>query len=358
MGTKLVKRFFLFIFTTISICSFFSIEIVSIQNIGQPKLPLFIDDRQAESSIGFAEISWISKEKILYGRNPLYWIVDLENNEINEYIELETIITDEPGVLISAIGFNAAVIYYGNFLKRNYLLVFENPSMILSIDQKIYNALRVKPTFDPSSDLLPFLSYDWSYELLGSHKIVPRPIYEPEDVGYSLQYSETDTLLLLPPDYAEFRGGGNANMIAVSFNKFRIAAVVNFYRVKETDPLRYGWLLFVMKVEYDGIVTTDQPIYSEPDISSQIKFIQSSNTSFKVIDADNYEKITNGSEDFWYLIRTETGEGWIFGENVIIENQNWQERIKVRGPKIDRYLLLSRSIDGKLTYESVIDLLE
>lgn len=171
--------------------------------------------------------------------------------------------------------------------------------------------------------------------MLGGHAIVPRPVYGSDDVGFSLRHAETGELQLLPPGFFEFRDIGSAAFAAVSFDRFHIALVAGIVRREETDPYDWGWNLWVMRVVYDGAIRIADELRSEPSWESPAVGRLDADTAVRVHDADRYTVTESGEEDFWYQVKHEGGFGWIFGTSLIIEGENWQERLDDRGRPLD-----------------------
>jgi hypothetical protein len=151
----------------------------------------------------------------------------------------------------------------------------------------------------------------------------------------SLWNATTGEMSLLLPGFVEFRGIGNYTMVAVSFDRFRIAAVANVARASEDEPQRLGWPLYLMRVEYEGRAAQGTTVYQKPSETSAAIGQLSGNEPLRVVDAANYQYREGGEQDFWYKVETPRGAGWVFGSDLLIEGQDWRGRLELRGEPLD-----------------------
>jgi len=316
----------------VGVSSVAGIEIVDVRRLGEPELPTEFVTNDPRMEPGFARVAWIDRDTILYNRTPLYWRVNVREGTFSHIVDIEEHARQHRSSSAIAVkGADAAVVRYGRLSEAQHGFYSTGTGWI-STDEHVYHRLRIRPTFD--SDV-PGLVNDWEYRLLGGHAIVPRPVYGSDDVGFSLRHAETGELQLLPPGFFEFRDIGSAAFAAVSFDRFHIALVAGIVRREETDPYDWGWNLWVMRVVYDGAIRIADELRSEPSWESPAVGRLDADTAVRVHDADRYTVTESGEEDFWYQVKHEGGFGWIFGTSLIIEGENWQERLDDRGRPLD-----------------------
>lgn len=87
----------------------------------------------------------------------------------------------------------------------------------------------------------------------------------------------------------------------------------------------HGYNTYVVEfsVIYDGIINDDRVRYrSEAGLDGEIRGHLNRNDKVKVIDRNDKKQKIDGLEDYWYLVRTETGqEGWMYGAYIDIEGK-------------------------------------
>ena len=322
------------------------IEIVDVRRLGEPEVPPeYLNNRDPRSQLGFAEIAWIGRDTILYKRTPLYWQVDIRDGTFLRLLAVEDNVTTRTSGSFGVEQADAALIDHGNIFEGTLYGFYSVETGWIDIDRNTFDRLWMQPTFI-NRELRAELAYDWEYRLLGGHAIVPRPVYGPDDIGFSLRHAETDDLQLLPPGFFEFRDIGSAAFTAVSFDRFRIALVAGIVRREETDPYDLGWNLWVMRAIYDGTVRIAYDLRSEPSWESPVVARLDADTTVTVHDADRYTVTESGEEDFWYRVEHEGGAGWIFGGSLLIEGEDWRERLEDRGRPLDVEALFGEVGEG------------
>ena len=137
---------------------------------------------------------------------------------------------------------------------------------------------------------------------------------------------------MLPPGFLEFRGIGSQAFVAVSFDRFRLALKAQYIRRPEEIDEEYPEsFIFMMRVAYDGTLRVPADIRSEPSWESPITGWLNAGTVVKVQDANIYTLTDSGEEDFWYRVESDIHTGWVFGGSLIIEGEDWRERLEDRG---------------------------
>lgn len=332
--TKQFIAVFLFIIV-VGFSSVTGIEIVDVRRLGKPELPLeFLNNRDPRKQLGFAEISWIDRDILLYKRTPLYWQVDIDTGTFLRLTAVEDNITTRTSGAYSVQQADSALIDHGNIFEGLMYGFYSVKTGWIDINRAVFDHLWLQPTF-VNPEVRAQLAYDWEYRLLGGHTIIPRPIYGSGDIGVSLKQADTGKIEILPTGFFEFRDNGNYTLTAVSFDRFRIALVAGIVRREETDPYDLGWNLWVMRVVYDGRLRNTDDLKSAPSWESPTIAQLDANAAVRVHDADQYTVAESGEEDFWYRVDYAGETGWIFGGSLIIEGENWQERLDDRGRPLD-----------------------
>lgn len=335
-----------FLFATVGVALVSAIEIVDVRRLGEPELPLeYLNSSDLRRQLGFAEIAWIGRDTLLYNRSPLYWQADIRNGRFSRLYAVEDNVTTRFSGAYGVEQADAALIDFGNIFEGTLYGFYSIETGWIDIDRNMFDRLWLQPTFI-NDELRAQLAYDWEYRLLGGHAIVPRPVYGASDIGFSLRYAETGELELLPPGFYEFRDIGSAALAAVSFDRFRIALVAGIVRRKKTDPYDLGWNLWVMRAVYDGTVRVADDLRSEPSWESPAVARLDAGTAVRVDDADQYTVTASGEEDFWYRVEHDGGSGWIFGGSLMIEGEDWRERLEDRGRPLDVAALFGEVVAG------------
>ena len=310
------------------------IEIVDVRRLGEPELPPEFRTGDPFDEPGFAEIAWIGRDTLLYKRTPLYWRVDLAGGTFLRIAEVENNVTTRISRVYGVEQTDAALVQHGKIFEELLYAFFSVETGWIDIDRSTFDRLWIRPTF-VNNELRAQLAYDWEYRLLGGHAIVPRPVYGADDIGFSLRHADTGETKPLPIGFFEFRDNGNSTLTAVSFDRFRIALAARIVRQEETDPYDWGWNLWVMRAVYDGAVRIADELRSEPSWESPVVAPLDVGTAVRVHDADRYTVTESGEEDFWYRVEHEGGAGWIFGGSLMIEGEDWRERLTGRGRPLD-----------------------
>ena len=333
----------------ISILPAAAIEIVDIRGLGNDEVPEipweYLRSNDIKLSFIFPEIMWIGRDKLLYKISPLYWSGDIISGNFSRISEIEDHIpirfdTDSRPVT----QFDAAVIKNWKSMDESVYGFYSVQTGWIDIDRSMYRRLKRFPMDEEtkrlsrSADGLIF----WKYRLLGGHVIVPRPAYYDINYGpvitydFSLRHAETGELQMLPPDFPEFRNIGSAACVAVSFDRFRLALTAGHIRRPEGIDEEYPEShIFVMRVVYDGTLRVPADIRSEPSWESPVTGRLNAGTVVKVQDADIYTLTDSGEEDFWYRVESDIHTGWVFGGSLIIEGEDWGERLEGRGRPLD-----------------------
>ena len=333
----------------ISILPAAAIEIVDIRGLGNDEVPEvpqeYLMSSDIKMSLGLGELAWIDRDKLLYKRSPLYWSGDIVSGNFSRISEIEKRApiryTDSRPVT----QFDAAVIKHWKSMDESLYGFYSVQTGWIDIDRSIYRRLSLFPSDEEtkrlsrSADGLMF----WKYHLLGGHVIVPRPAYDDPinygpDITYglSIRHAETGELQMLPPGFLEFRGIGSQAFVTVSFDRFRLALKAQYIRRPEEIDEEYPEsFIFVMRVVYDGTLRVPADIRSEPSWESPVTGGLNAGTVVKVQDADIYTLTDSGEEDFWYRVESDIHTGWVFGGSLIIEGEDWRERLEDRGRPLD-----------------------
>ena len=322
------------LFVVAGMSSVTAIEIVDVRRLGEPELPPEFATNDLRMEPGVAQVVWIGQDTLLYKRVPLYWQVDVRNGTFLRLLSVEDSITTKASGAYSVERADAAFIDHGNFFDETLYGFYSVETGWVDVDRGTFDRLRVRQTFI-NRELRAQLAYDWEYQLLGGHAIVPRPVYGSDDIGFSLRYAETGELQLLPPGFFEFRDTGHHMLTAVSFDRFRIALAARIVRREETAPYDWGWNVWVMRAVYDGATSIAEDLRSAPSWESPVVVRLDGGTAVQVCDADRYTVTESGEEDFWYRVEHEGGAGWIFGGSLMIEGEDWRERLADRGRPLD-----------------------
>lgn len=329
----------------ISVLPAAAIEIVDIRGLGNAEIPReYMMSIEPKMSLGFPEVTWIGRDKLLYRLSPLYWSGNIVSGNFSRISEIEkrapTRFTDSTPVT----QFDAAVIEHSKSMDEWVYGFYSVQTGWIDIDRSMYLRLSQFPSDEEtkrlsrSADGLIF----WKYRLLGGHVIVPRPAYDDinygPDITYglSIRHAETGELQMLPPGFLEFRGIGSATLVDVSFDRFRLALTAMYISPSEEIDEEYRESnIFVMRVVYDGTLRVPADIRSEPSWESPVTGRLNAGTVVKVQDADRYTLTDSGEEDFWYRVESDIHTGWVFGGSLIIEGEDWRERLEDRGRPLD-----------------------
>lgn len=319
-----------------------TIEIIDVRGLGKPEVPLeYMSTFDPKMTLGTPQIAWIGRDKLLYKRAPLYWIGDIINGNFSRIVEIEdrgrTRFTDSNPVTQA----DAAAIKHSKSMDESLYGFYSVQTGWIDIDQNTFHLIRLNPAFE-TDELGGELLFDWEHPLLGGHAIVPRPVYEQDsialshNIGFSLRHAGTGELSILPPGFLKFRDFGNWSFAAVSFDRFRLALTAGDIRPSEEIDEKYrGSNIFVMRVVYDGTLRVPADIRSEPSWESPVTGRLNAGTVVKVQDADIYTLTDSGEEDFWYRVESDIHTGWVFGGSLIIEGEDWRERLEDRGRPLD-----------------------
>ena len=320
-----------------------TIEIIDVRGLGKPEVPpeymsTFFDPKM---TLGTPQIAWIGRDKLLYERAPLYWSGDIISGNFSRISEIEkrtpTWYTHSNPVT----QFDAVAIEHSKSMDELLYGFYSVQTGWIDIDQNTFHLIRLNPAFE-TDEFGGELPFDWEHPLLGGHAIVPRPVYEQDsialsyNIGFSLRHAETGELSILPPGFLKFRDFGNWSFAAVSFDRFRLALTAGDIRPSEEIDEEYRRSnIFVMRVVYDGTLRVLADIRSEPSWESPVTGRLNAGTVVKVQDADRYTLTNSGEEDFWYRVESDIHTGWVFGGSLIIEGEDWRERLEDRGRPLD-----------------------
>ncbi len=306
-----------------------ALEISYVKSLGEPKLPI----GKADYQLAFAQIAWIGRTQLLYNRSPHYWGLDVTTGSFVRLPDVENRVEGISSGALAMARADSAVLDYGRIFHLKYA-AFGYEYGWRDIDEATYEKLAVHPIVNnPTPD--PRLHYDWEYGLLGNYALVPRPIYDSDTCGISVREPKGSTLIKLPVEYYEFKNISSYAEVAISFDRFRIAVVGQIVRQKATGPYELGWRVYLLKAIYDGAAAVDATVHADPSSSSGEVGRIEKNTRLRATDAMNYETDKAGRQDFWYFVETDQTRGWVFGGDLLIEGQTWQERLQLRGEPVD-----------------------
>lgn len=327
----MVKLLFLLCGSLLWLCPAAAIEITLAKSLGQPELPA----GKAEWQLGFAQIAWIGRDKLIYNRTPHYWELDINNGTFTRLFEIEQRVGNDSSMAIAMERADSAVLDYGPLFDVKYA-VFDVKHGWHDIDQTTYKKLAVYPIVENSEEL----HYDWEYRLLGDYRLVPRPIVHGDNCGLSLREPRGGKLRRLPTEFFEFRNICNCTELALSFDRFRVAAVGEIVKQKPDSSWELGWRVYLLRVIYDGEVQRPVKVHNAPSDASEEMGSLDSGARVRVTEAMNYEKDPSDRQDFWYRVEDSQASGWVFGGDLLIEGQTWTERLKLRGEPLDLDALL------------------
>ncbi|MEO0250121.1 MAG: SH3 domain-containing protein, partial [candidate division WOR-3 bacterium] len=250
-------------------------------------------------------------------------------------LEIEQRVGDESSSAHAMARADGAVLDYGPVFHVKHA-VFDIQHGWRDIDKKTYKELVVYPIVEDSKELL----FDWEYRLLGDYRLVPRPIVQRDNCGVSLREPREGKLRRLPTEFYELLNICSCGELALSFDRFRIAVVGQIVRRKPDSPYELGWLVYLLRVIYEGSVEAPVVLRSSPNASSSEAGRLGAKARLRVVEAMNYEKEPSGRQDFWYRVEDGKLSGWVFGGELLIEGQGWKERLKLRGEPLDLEALL------------------
>jgi hypothetical protein len=308
-----------------------AIEIALAKSLGQPEVP----EGKAEWQLGFAQIAWIGRDKLIYNRTPHYWKLDVNTGEFTRILEIEQRVGEDSSMGKAMARADSAVLNYGRLFSKKYA-VFDIKRGWKDIDQTTYKKLAVYPIVENSEEL----HFDWEYRLLGDYRLVPRPIVHGDNCGLSLQEPRGGKLHRLPKEFYDFRNICSYAELALSFDRFRLAVVGEIVKQKPDSPWELGWRVYLLRITYDGSVESPVSLRSSPSASSEEVGRLEVNIRVRVTEAMNYDKDQADRQDFWYRVESGQASGWVFGGDLLIEGQSWSERLKLRGEPVDLDALL------------------
>ena len=331
-----------------------SIEIVDIRGLDHPEVPQeYTMTSDPAMSLGLPELSWIGNDTLLYKQSPLYLSGYTVSGSFSRILEIEKYIVGKYDHLNSVTQADAVAIAYGKSMGYEYLYGFySTENGWIDIDRSTYDRLIMLPEDEefnrriinsPDRELINF----WEHRLLGGYAIVPSPVYDVDNYGLSIHYSETMDWQIISPYFIELRSAGSPAFVAVSFDRFRLALTASYIRLAEpVDTDEPQPFIFVMRVVYDGELRESEDIRSEPSWDSPITGRLNAGTEVKVQDADRYTVTDSGEEDFWYRVESGIHSGWVFGGSLIIEDEDWQGRLEDRGRPLDLSPLTAGAAGG------------
>ena len=342
-----MKKIFLIFLFLINSYTLFPIEIEFIKHLDEVDYNQYRQEALKRSNHmihGIQEISWIAKNLLLYERDSVFVIHDTLNDDYVVNQDIGKVIGSRFVSINPAEGSDFVVIDSGDYRNQNYW-IYSNQFGIRELGSyNILNSLKDKSMV--ISEKRGIGSY-WEKSLLGGYSIVNAVVavgdntyfHEGEEFAVALKAPGTEELMILPQEYHSARNNGNYSMTAVSFDRFRLAIFSGVILKEEYNgprwkiPLESGILVF--NIEYEGTLLSEEKIYKSPSFDSDVIGLIEHETVVKVSEADNYEVLESGKEDFWYYIEASHLSGWLHGTALLIENQTWQDRLEIRGPVLN-----------------------
>ena len=303
-----------------------AVEIVLEKEFGEPNTNGF--------RAGYSNAFWIDHDEILISRYPLRWVVDIAEGVFSGFSEID--IDPEFHITFSAVENNdGAVFFYGKVgpFEDRYYGYYSISTGWVTIEQDDYHTLKLVPPKE-SHKIEGTGIFDWKQNLYGDYSLVPRPVYNYDFTGISIS-SQNDEISI-PVEFQEFYNIGNMTMTSIRFDRMRIAVIANHLkRTAEDEGYESGWPIFLLKVIYDGHPHEQSILYSEPSWEAEEIGTLPDNIALKISDTANYTVLESGIEDFWYYVESDIGNGWIFGGDLIMEGENWEDRLNDRGAPLD-----------------------
>ncbi|AHC14395.1 SH3 domain-containing protein [Salinispira pacifica] len=343
MTINILRKFVVLLLTSMSI---YGIE-VSLDreyNIPDPSQyfdelePIFNSRRWSGSS---PWVYWLASGDLFVFQGPFHWKLELENGQYSRLREWEA---------FTEYGFGTRPASFRNndFIVLRYGSIFEGPRKA-GIFSEQWEPLMIGTEFNEISlgrirrrvedDRQP---YGWHVDLLGEYSIINRPVVEDFDeritfgefqTFLSLVGPENDMLYHIPTEFASLRIAGNYPSISVSFDRFRIAIVVIAEQIDQNTELKGVWKIYTLNVTYEARTDKDIQVFSSPGADSQIIGTVTSDIQLIAMDTANYER--NGEiQDFWYQVKSNSIEGWVYGGDLLIEGNSWRDRLSNRGELI------------------------
>lgn len=288
-------------------------------------------------TVNISGVYWINEDKILLHGVPFYFIADINSGIVSRAYEIEKIMGIRNPSSANLVGKNYIVFRRGRIFDLKYFIFDYNHGFkeLSGLDE--YKGLA-KYMPRKGKDSL----YDWERFLLGKHRIVPAPkyelgehiIYDTYEYGVSFLKNGVEEIIIAPEGFFAVRNLGSMAYTSVSFDKFQIAIYSDAIIKDEKD---FGdWrkvesALLIFEVEYDGKLTKDVYLKKEPSYTSSDISMLKSGTEVLVTDADNYVRDHKGMEDYWYYVSYNGTTGWVFGGDLLIEGEKWEDRLVSRG---------------------------
>jgi len=170
----------------------------------------------------------------------------------------------------------------------------------------------------------------WRYVLYGGYTIEPGPTRDLEMLDVGLYRPDGPLVTTLPTEFHRLMNFGNYSMVAVTQDRFRIALIGQ--RVQRTPESRVkgGWDLFILAVAYDGSILNTTPLVRQPGGAGRIRSL-SPGATVSVVAAAEFHQSDEGAADYWYQVECASHTGWVFGGDLLIEGNTWEDRLEVRG---------------------------
>ncbi|WP_041401184.1 SH3 domain-containing protein [Salinispira pacifica] len=317
-----------------SLGNLFALEITLENVIPGPKIPGTLPSNMKGINLGFPRIAWTAKNKLIYNRAPLSWLIDREKMMVSRQVEMERLF---PQLSVQVIwNHDGVVIQNGSAFEREYFYYSNNTGTVELENksaQQLMNRREVFPGGSSNSQTVDGV-FQWNRELYGPYALLPYPIFGPEVAGLSLKNTETgETIPVL--DALEFYNLANYDMTAVRFDRFKFAWVGEYYQKDEGSEPDYSINIYFFSITYDGFVSETTSVRIEPDIDAPEAGALQAGESVRVTNADTFMTDENKRSDFWYFVKNQRIEGWVFGGDLLIEGEDWEKRLKSRGRPFD-----------------------
>lgn len=327
LGTCLCTQIVLaMIYMAVAIATVTPIEVTLEIDAGQP---IVQDERRiGRYQAGFAGIAWIGPSSLLYGRSPYTWRWSIEQPVFEQTTDVfQRLNVENAGMLAMKDG-RGAILFTGKIWEADFFLYIDDELHSITPEESrlLQSDPRVEERRYPDRNGLPD---NWRYLLYGGYAIEPGPTRDFEVLDIALYHPDGHLITALPGEFHRLMNFGGYSMVAVTQDRFRIAMIGQVVQRTLESPVEHGWNLFILQVNYDGIINSETVLYTEPGSNCPIGIL-SEGEEVTVSAADQFTMTEEGVADYWYRVSTGELSGWVFGGNLSIEGGTWEDRLEVR----------------------------
>lgn len=339
----------------IKIASLFTIILIFILNLDVHSIdfkvestlsPPTVPEELSTANLGFPTIHWAGQKLLIYTMNPFFRGYDIESEE---YIKLDRIYGILKGDNLYA---RVHDIKHSDDVIISYGSAFDRQAFYFALDRELYHfkdrkfqELIYNPAWKNNNMSEMPIASDWEYKLFGENYLVPRPIYGPDTASVSLRTSDGSIQNIFP--VFDARNLPNYSMTALRSDKFKLAIFIAVVQETENSSMKIDPRIYLFSITYAGSFAESAQLHEKPDFSSSIITSLPANYEVEVSASQNFIQGGNGREDYWYFVSDGEIEGWVFGGNLLIEGENWEDRLASRGRPFDLEDFLAEQNDNQ-----------